>query len=200
MCDASPRADWATPIVATLSDFEGTEGYAAATPPPAPDAAAAFAELKQRYHSVHPNLLAVFEELSDDEVLSALPALREFGTLMPGDFGPMMAWAVSAPEPGALVAGEDGLAFCPNSAPQDALLWAPGMLAAYRVVAGVLELDVDDGGMEMKTVEFTLVEDEVDMLADLIDLMMDNRGRRKLRRAFAEWLDAVDEDDADPSS
>jgi hypothetical protein len=164
--------------------------------PPEASPEAAFAELESLYGGPHPTLSLVFQELSDEEVMTALPALREFGWLSPFDFGPLMAWAVTEPEPGVLVAGEGGLAYCTNSAPREALLWQRSMLAGHRETGdGLVEVDIDDGGLRMQTEAFRLVEDENEMLQGVLELMKTFHGRRKLRQAFDEWLEESSPDD-----
>jgi serine/threonine protein kinase len=157
---------------------------------PAPPPEEAMSELRERYEECDPELWIVLGELSEAEMVAALPALREFGSLVPEDFGPLMAWAAIEPEPGVLVAGEGGLAWCPNSAPEEALLWGRTLLAGYDFEDGGLALDVDAGGGELLRISFRLVEDELDILGSILALMMTHRSRRKLRRAFEEWVNS----------
>ncbi|HEV2070005.1 MAG TPA: hypothetical protein VGR26_09440, partial [Acidimicrobiales bacterium] len=141
--------------------------------------------LNSRY-GVQAELYEVLSGLSDAELDMAWSAVMSLDEVLIEAACPLLAWAVETPEPGLLLACTSGLLFCPNGSPLEAELWTPRTIVGHQHAAGAVVLELDFG--DVVAVEVRPVEDEADILAEVISLIVSYRSRRKLVRAFDAWL------------
>jgi len=137
-------------------------------------------------HAHDSALYTVLSELSGKELSAAWPALCNLSGEVTGYDTPLMAWGVTGPEPGLLLACTSGFLFLANDDDDDTELWPLQSIRGYTADESLRRIFVELD--HMPSVIVRTVEDEIDILADVVSLMVKARNRRQLARAFEEWL------------